>query len=997
MSIEDYNNELKIKNRYAVIVIDALNEGLGCYYWNNNLGALRSELERHDHFRLIVSIRMPFDKEINFANIENWQIYYVKGFVDKNKAINAYFKKYKIDSNYLEQKIEAFKNPLFLKMFCETFHSMSVTERSKVNKMLLYKHYVTKKNGQVSDLVNEDPELNIADKYLSKLAQYSVYYGHYNPVTRGKARQYAKRMAPYRLWSQDLMHACLTANLLLDDRSHLGESIIMFEYENLGDYYKAERLLNSNLSTNELLKWIESEKSYLERHPEEPSENFRNSIKALFDCWHHEGKDISKERLIQKGGSLYELYYESLIESDISPQQLVEMLLKLDHDEINPLQLIKKFDEVSLEDAMKIHKKLKAYKNVGSRDLIWTHYVNQMYEMYGDDFLSEVPLEQDHTQKVSDEEKQYLICITWMLASSHPKFRALIIRKLRKILNIHKTLILWIVKLFEEVNDPYVTGGLFCAICGVVLPSRDKKLTSCIAEHLYHVYYEHDETIPQDLIVRQWTLKIIERAYYLDNTCDCWKQIKTPFNEHRIEGDKIPDYNEVKKQRDYFGLQQGSIKMHNSIYDLEDFNRYIIGTNSSHYSSNFFKLTEDGKYRGVKLTDIMAEMAYYILNVFGWNDKLGYLDNGKYSWNRSHNDQERIGKKFQWLAYYKVCARLADSCRTSKEQYYYKDEPDEDDLAEHPYPWNISEVSRFDPTLDVEYNTALKTCNLRIDKQMIQGVNDDKWIDRNEYLPVFRSLAIHETGNEYVLLMGYDTVQQDVKETFLFSNACFIRIEDKDKFAKWAKVQNFYGRWMPERRGRTEYLWNDYPWADAYKSSFEHETWSKPENCPCDIMLSYEAQLQEDWEGIDREDEYFSNVYAPCKEIMEQMKLYCSEMRGIVKSESDGNFAVLNTGHSDGIKGLFIRRDILNKFLSENGYVMFYYVLGEKFLKLEGINTIIRNLSAAYLYNETGELVEIQKMRVVDRKIPKEYKNAQQETSDENIIIPIDENFVLEE
>lgn len=366
----------------------------------------------------------------------------------------------------------------------------------------------------------------------------------------------------------------------------------------------------------------------------------------------------------------------------------------------------------------------------------------------------------------------------------------------------------------------------------------------------------------------------------------------------------------------------------------------------------------------------MAEMAYYILNVFGWNDKLGYLDNGKYSWNRSHNDQERIGKKFQWLAYYRVCARLTDSCRTSKEQYYYKDEPDEDDLAEHPYPWNISEVSRFDPTLDVEYNTALKTCNLRIDKQMIQGVNDDKWIDRNEYLPVFRSLAIHETGNEYVLLMGYDTVQQDVKETFLFSNACFIRIEDKDKFAKWAKVQNFYGRWMPERRGRTEYLWNDYPWADAYKSSFEHETWSKPEDCPCDIMLSYEAQLQEDWEGIDREDEYFSNVYAPCKEIMEQMKLYCSEIRGIVKSESDDNFAALNTGHSDGIKGLFIRRDILNKFLSENGYVMFYYVLGEKLLKLEGINTIIRDLSAAYLYDETGELVEIQKMRVVDRKNP---------------------------
>ena len=104
-----------------------------------------------------------------------------------------------------------------------------------------------------------------------------------------------------------------------------------------------------------------------------------------------------------------------------------------------------------------------------------------------------------------------------------------------------------------------------------------------------------------------------------------------------------------------------------------------------------------------------------------------------------------------------------------------------------------------------------------------------------------------------------------------------------------------------------------------------------------------------------------------------------------------------NTEHGDGIKGLFIRRDILNKFLSKNGYVMFYYVLGEKLLKLGGINSKIRDLSAAYLYDEVGKLVEVQKMRVVDRKNPEEYKNAQQETSDENIIIPIDENLVLEE
>lgn len=345
---------------------------------------------------------------------------------------------------------------------------------------------------------------------------------------------------------------------------------------------------------------------------------------------------------------------------------------------------------------------------------------------------------------------------------------------------------------------------------------------------------------------------------------------------------------------------------------------------------------------------------------------MGYWDNGKYSWNRSHNDQERIGKKFQWLAYYRVYARLMDSCRTSKEQYYYNDEANEDNLAENPYPWNTSEISRFDPTLELEYKKALKDCLSGIEKQTIQGVDDEKWIDKNEYLPVFRCLARHEDGNEYVMLMGYDSARQDTKEIFLFSSACFVRPEDKDKFSEWAKVQNFYGRWMPEKRGMIEYLWNDYPWADAYKSSFDHEPWLRPKDCPCDIMLSYETQLQEDWEGIDKKDEYFSTVYAPCEEIMEQMRLYCSEVRGMVKFEDDDKVVALNTEHGNCIQGLFMRRDVLNQFLSINGYVMFYYTLGEKLLRSNEKKSIIRELSAAYRYEETENVVEIQKMRVID-------------------------------
>ena len=73
-------------------------------------------------------------------------------------------------------------------------------------------------------------------------------------------------------------------------------------------------------------------------------------------------------------------------------------------------------------------------------------------------------------------------------------------------------------------------------------------------------------------------------------------------------------------------------------------------------------------------------------------------------------------------------------------------------------------------------------------------------------------MAKLQDGPEYVMLMGYDTSKEDEKETFLFSNAGFVKQEDAEKFADWAKNQNFYGRWMPERRGMIEFLWNDYPW-----------------------------------------------------------------------------------------------------------------------------------------------------------------------------------------
>ena len=141
--------------------------------------------------------------------------------------------------------------------------------------------------------------------------------------------------------------------------------------------------------------------------------------------------------------------------------------------------------------------------------------MNGLFENYGSGIIGVFPIDVNPEISVDEQERVYLIRLGWLLTSSHPKYRALTMRMIRKQLNSHTDVILWLLKQFEKVNDPYVVAGLYCAVAGVVLTTRNEELAGSIAEYIYKTFYGQAETVPQDLIVRQWTMKIIERAYAL--------------------------------------------------------------------------------------------------------------------------------------------------------------------------------------------------------------------------------------------------------------------------------------------------------------------------------------------------------------------------------------------------------------------------------------------------------------------------------------------------
>lgn len=123
---------------------------------------------------------------------------------------------------------------------------------------------------------------------------------------------------------------------------------------------------------------------------------------------------------------------------------------------------------------------------------------------------------------------------------------------------------------------------------------------------------------------------------------------------------------------------------------------------------------------------------------------------------------------------------------------------------------------------------------------------------------------------------------------------------------------------MPERRnGSTDYLWNEYPWADTFKRTIRDvDDWENPGNkANFKINLSYEAQLQEEWIGLDETEMYLKEVSMPNHLVMEALNLYTAE-RGVVRDKNEN--AIVARNFSIGrMNGLAMREDYLDKYLSE--------------------------------------------------------------------------------
>lgn len=950
-SLQELDEKMIRQNQNALIIIDAINEGATDIFWKQALNNLTNEIDSLSNIRLIVTYRSG---DCSIGINEDLTITGFEGYTEE--AVARYFDYYHIkdeDHNLYKRFSAEFSQPLFLRLFCEVAQSNRSLIHQDISLTSLYFLYVQQRNIIISDGVDEDAHRNVTTQLLLKIANYSLFYNSCEDTPRKKARIYADQICRNRTWKHSLLYWCLKENLLLETGGN-GETV-MFGFQRLGDIFGVYAFLNSKLSD-------EAKVDFVIEKTKRNTPKYRNFLVTLLSEWNLTAQLLSRN--IRSNANLLNILLDSVKYHSPNNKVLFDWMEK---NKVFNLNILRKYiQELPGKFFDMAHQSLNIL-GMPQRDKWWTVQVNGLYDTY-------LPQRLESFISIDGvETKKKLLLYGWMCTSTHPYIRGRLLRKLVQLFDDNHQLVIEAIKLFSDCNDTYVIQVIACAVYGHLLRSRDGEESKEIAEIILEKFYS-DNTAPDDLLVRQWTMLSIQFADYLTNTHKYWSQLKMPFASEDPYGLII---NPLKDEDEhYFGQDEGSRRLYVTLCGFSDFNRYILGSNSNFSSINFCK-NDNGKYEKIPLQDIRNMMAGIIMNEYNWDEDLGELDKGLYSDSRYDNKKERFAKKYLWMALYKVDALLCDHASILKDRYYGDDKTiTKDDIVDEPYPWLVSDFSRIDPTT-ISENEEVKIKFIPDKLDLPETVSNGDWISEKYSLPQARLMVKDEKGEDWVLLTCYDGYKADAKDNtykdlWLYTNAAFIKTEELKVYEAWAKEQNFYGRWMPEcRNGSIGYFWNEYPWSVKYKSLIPDidESHMYIGN-GFKLYLSYEAQLQEDWSGLIEEKAELREVSMPNHRVMEKLGLYTAE-RGIVRAIE--NNEIVSSPISDGrLQGLAIRKDYLDRYLKEEGYSLAFYTLGEKMVRAKGNYMNIGNrydLSGAYAY-QNGKIITVSPLHKT-QKFPK--------------------------
>lgn len=982
-SIEEYIQILDCigekNNSQVVLFIDAINESSYRKIWKNGLINLYNFINNTSYVRLAISIRSGYERFVLDENINSLineqKITSIthSGFeVNSIQAIKEFLDFFSIPFYPTYMLDSKFTNPLFLNLFCKLYKGSH--KDNDFNIFELFELLVTKTNNELLSKNSIETEDNLVKNFIYTLVNKQIDNG-YKRLSKTEILNLSFWDTYGLIKKLDSLSIMERAGVLysftLDEEEFYG-----IGYNLLEDYYSAKRIIELYNGKGETRKYLKEELLSIEDGKVKKHGNnniFVAACNLYAEKYGEECIDIienSNESL--KTMRWYNPYIRSYSLRDPKGINLNYFICFCNKHHLTPETVF----SVLFENCIKKEHPLNAdflhsiliNKKLNDRDNIWTMYINTL------DYDNRINQIVDYINKggsFSDLETESLLylltLLSWLLTSSNRHLRDNTSKAIVELLRKHFSLCLPLLQKFESVNDPYVLQRLYGSVFGACSKRSEENKDEYLklVKYIYSIVFQKEKVYP-DILFRDYARLIIERFLYeFPHLLNINLSIINP----PYHSDDIP---KVKKEKYYddkevSGMSLISYSMFPNTKNTPglygDFGRYI------------FQSTIE-QFENVDIDNLFHFAMQYI------RDELGYKNDYFSEFDRHYRCREirsttkkaeRIGKKYQWIAFFNILARLSDRKRIVNFN---------DEKVDYLGPWQLY-IRDFDPTSNHNHLISENAPSIPFIGSKSEFISFDsdkntakKWTEEKgsffSQLPP-SLIAKDKNGVEWIRLYAHDNVEISQDFDYIFAHrgeriwaiteAYFVKEKDYDALVSHLSNTNLSYKKLPVTYTPDDMYLREYPWATTYLSS-RGDNWSsyeantgeeidvpstsfemiespngeiefKEKECTktekvkekiADILSSYNIIS---WNSqYDASIEEAIVIYVPCDSLINYFELKIKEYEGYYYFNDD--LVACEVKNESSSNALLFRKDYLDKYLTDNHYKLFWTSYGEK-------------------------------------------------------------------
>lgn len=966
------NAKAEVSGERALIFIDAINEGMGKNIWKDHISGFITTLKRFPNIGLVLSLRSSYEKLLipDIDSLGATKLIHSGFSGHEYNASKLFFDYYQIKQPSIPLLHPEFSNPLFLKLFCEGLFKKGLHEIPDGYEGIscILNFYLDVVNEKISDKYNYPRKLSLAHKVLKRIAEriaetnnsYLSYEDAFNFIEN---LEESRSILDKPQFFQDLIsEGLLTENIYWDNEGNSIEGIYI-AYERFSDHLVVSSLLQS----------------YLDK--ENPKETFSDKDNRLGSILSNERNAYFYRGLIEAlsiqlpeliGLELYELA-EHARAFDSVILGFIESLVWRRKDTIGDKQLNyindfvrnTEFESQFIDAILVVTSNPKHYFNsdffngvlaplsMADRDAWWTQQIHDMYPGNPDNpttikRIIDWAWTDNNRESLSDESIRLMSqMMIWLLGSCNRVLRDSVTKALVCLLQNRIPILMQLLEGFKEVNDPYILQRIYAVTYGCAVRTNNIDILKPLGELVFQLIFDTKEVVP-DILLRDYAKGIIEYAllkghHFIFDLDRIQPPFETDLPKVFPTNKEIDLYEFELSQKDFEGHQLGlnhvirsmTTEYGRGVGAYGDFGRYVFENALSYWN--------------VKVDGLSNLAVQWIVEKYGYDiEKHGRFDQSIGYMGRHSHHEERIGKKYQWIAFHELLARVSDNCTFSYNQYGHNPNP----LYKGPWEPFVRDI---DPSI-----TFRREEERKVAKSWFPPLSYSNWSLPNKewvYLkddllnPIDQVLLIDEHGTEWLVLeMNSDWMEEptsleieasttsSVKKRLVYNLSCYILHKDDLSSMLKAVEKKPFNIWnLPEVKSRYEMFSREYYWSSA-NNTFRSEyyggkQWEDLYNHDSNKVICQVAKtaIQYLWENeYDYSKDDNISFYKPTELVFRLLNLQSSKVEGEFVNNRGEVICFDPSVRYDTLECLLVRKaDFLNALDVENLSVI-WGIVGEK-------------------------------------------------------------------